>query len=69
MTSPGNAPESPGHATGSTQSHVHAHSHSHGPAAPVSKHLRKVIAGVVIPFATAVLVGLVAFWPGGAPAH
>ncbi|MFF5723391.1 YibE/F family protein [[Kitasatospora] papulosa] len=69
MTSPGNAPESPGHATGSTQSHVHAHSHSHGPAAPVSKHLRKVIAAVVIPFATAVLVGLVAFWPGGAPAH
>lgn len=69
MTSPGNAPESPGHATGSTQSHVHAHSHSHGPAAPVSKHLRKVIAAVVIPFATAVLVGLVAFWPGGTPAH
>lgn len=48
---------------------MHAHSHTHGPAAPVSKHLRKVIAAVVIPFATAVLVGLVAFWPGGAPAH
>ncbi|MGP3631930.1 YibE/F family protein [Streptomyces sp. 24-1644] len=47
----------------------HSHSHSHGPAAPVSKHLRKVIAAVLIPFATAVLVGLVAFWPGGAPAH
>ncbi|MGW8883333.1 YibE/F family protein [Streptomyces sp. NPDC055749] len=47
----------------------HGHSHSHGPAAPVSKHLRKVIAAVLIPFATAVLVGLVAFWPGGAPEH
>ncbi|QNE76187.1 YibE/F family protein [Streptomyces finlayi] len=47
----------------------HGHSHSHGPAAPVSKHLRKVIAAVLIPFATAVVVGLVAFWPGGAPAH
>lgn len=47
----------------------HGHSHSHGPAAPVSKHLRKVIAAVLIPFATAVLVGLVAFWPGGAPDH
>ncbi|MFE4449173.1 YibE/F family protein [Streptomyces sp. NPDC056796] len=69
MTSPGSAPEPHGPATGSTQSHTHAHTHSHGPAAPVSKHLRKVIAAVVIPFATAVLVGLVAFWPGGAPAH
>ncbi|MEU6766452.1 YibE/F family protein [Streptomyces sp. NPDC046853] len=47
----------------------HGHSHSHGPAAPVSKHLRKVIAAVLIPFATAVVVGLVVFWPGGAPDH
>ncbi|MFI5805601.1 YibE/F family protein [Streptomyces sp. NPDC051561] len=47
----------------------HSHSHSHGPAAPVSKHLRKVIAAVLIPFATAVLVGLTMLWPGGAPAH
>ncbi|MFF1344718.1 YibE/F family protein [Streptomyces sp. NPDC058322] len=51
------------------QGHQHGHSHSHGPAAPVSKHLRKVIAAVLIPFATAVLVGLVALWPGGAPPH
>ncbi|WP_079179681.1 YibE/F family protein [Streptomyces atratus] len=51
------------------QGHQHGHSHSHGPAAPVSKHLRKVIAAVLIPFATAVLVGLVALWPGGASAH
>ena len=47
----------------------HGHSHSHGPAAPVSKHLRKVIAAVLIPFAVAVVVGLAVFWPGGAPGH
>ncbi|MFG2711171.1 YibE/F family protein [Streptomyces goshikiensis] len=49
--------------------HGHSHSHSHGPAAPVSKHLRKVIAAVLIPFATAVVVGLMVLWPGGAPDH
>ncbi|MFF3455660.1 YibE/F family protein [Streptomyces sp. NPDC002730] len=48
---------------------AHGHSHSHGPAAPVSKHLRKVIAAVLIPFSTAVLVGLFVLWPGGAPDH
>ncbi|MCZ9343270.1 YibE/F family protein, partial [Streptomyces sp. TRM76130] len=47
----------------------HGHSHSHGPAAPVSLHLRKVIAAVLVPFAAAVVVGLVLLWPGGAPAH
>ncbi|WP_454317781.1 YibE/F family protein [Streptomyces phaeoluteigriseus] len=47
----------------------HGHSHSHGPAAPVSQHLRKVIAAVLIPFGVAVLVGMVVLWPGGAPAH
>ncbi|MFE0799374.1 YibE/F family protein [Streptomyces sp. NPDC058812] len=47
----------------------HGHSHSHGPAAPVSRHLRKVIAAVLIPFAAAVLVGLALLWPGGAPPH
>ncbi|MCX5312011.1 YibE/F family protein [Streptomyces sp. NBC_00154] len=51
------------------QDHQHGHSHSHGPAAPVSKHLRKVIAAVLIPFATAVVVGMAVLWPGGAPAH
>ncbi|MFF2149055.1 YibE/F family protein [Kitasatospora sp. NPDC058190] len=45
------------------------HSHAHGPAVPVSAHLRKVIAAVLIPFAVAVLVGLVVLWPGGVPAH
>lgn len=61
MTSPHNDPEA--------QGHQHGHSHSHGPAAPVSGHLRKVIAAVLIPFAAAVVVGLVVLWPGGAPAH
>ncbi|MEU9142429.1 YibE/F family protein [Streptomyces sp. NPDC048349] len=52
-----------GHAAG------HGHSHGHGPAAPVSKHLRKVIAAVLIPFAAAVFIGMAVLWPGGAPAH
>ncbi|RII11887.1 YibE/F-like protein [Streptomyces sp. YIM 130001] len=47
----------------------HGHSHSHGPAAPVSRHLRKVIAAVLIPFAVAVVVGLAVLWPGGTPGH
>ncbi|MEU6080339.1 YibE/F family protein [Streptomyces sp. NPDC047108] len=47
----------------------HGHSHSHGPAAPVSQHLRKVIAAVLIPFAAAVVAGLVVLWPGGVPGH
>ncbi|MFD4786678.1 YibE/F family protein [Streptomyces sp. NPDC058459] len=47
----------------------HGHSHSHGPATPVSKHLRKVIAAILIPFSAAVVVGLVVLWPGGAPPH
>ena len=49
--------------------HSHGHAHSHGPAAPVSRHLRKVVAAVLIPFALAVLVALVVLWPGGAPGH
>ncbi|MGW0086024.1 YibE/F family protein [Streptomyces sp. NPDC003393] len=47
----------------------HAHSHSHGPATPVSQHLRKVIAAILIPFAAAVVVGLVVLWPGSSPSH
>ncbi|MFF3323252.1 YibE/F family protein [Streptomyces sp. NPDC002889] len=61
MTSSPHTPEPQGHAPG--------HTHSHGPAAPVSQHLRKVIAAVLIPFATAVFVGLVVLWPGGVPGH
>ncbi|MFF9866578.1 YibE/F family protein [Streptomyces sp. NPDC013953] len=57
------------HETPEPDRHAHGHTHSHGPAAPVSKHLRKVIAAVLIPFATAVVVGLAVLWPGGAPAH
>ena len=48
---------------------AHAHTHSHGPAAPVSRRLRKVIAAVLIPFAAAVAVGLLVLWPGGTPGH
>lgn len=59
----------PGHDHVPPQGHSHGHSHGHGPAAPVSKHLRKVIAAVLIPFAAAVFVGMVVLWPGGAPAH
>nr|WP_256256085.1 YibE/F family protein [Streptomyces sp. MUSC 14] len=60
-----------GHAHGHAQApgHAHGHSHSHGPAAPVSRHLRKVIAAILIPFTAAVVVGLVVLWPGGAPPH
>jgi uncharacterized membrane protein len=61
---PGSGRETaPGHG------HSHGHSHSHGPAAPVSQHLRKVIAAILVPFTAAVLVGLVVLWPGQAPAH
>ncbi|WP_405855549.1 YibE/F family protein [Streptomyces sp. NBC_00090] len=77
MTSPQQPPEPHGHVPGpdhghghdSGPSHGHGHSHSHGPAAPVSRHLRRVIAAILIPFATAVVVGLVVLWPGGTPAH
>lgn len=57
-----------GHGHGA-ETHGHGHSHSHRPAAPVSKHLRKVIAAILIPFTAAVVVGLVVLWPGGAPPH
>lgn len=73
MTSSHQHPEhGPGHAPGHDPEYdvlAHVHTHAHGPATPVSKHLRKVIAAVLIPFATAVLVGLAVLWPGGAPAH
>ncbi|WP_077060187.1 YibE/F family protein [Streptomyces sp. MP131-18] len=48
--------------------HPHGHTHHHGgPVAPVSGHLRRVIAAVLIPFAGAVVAGMVLLWPGGAP--
>ncbi|MEU5097811.1 YibE/F family protein [Streptomyces sp. NPDC020996] len=58
-----------GYGHGSGVGGGHGHSHSHGPAAPVSRHLRKVITAILIPFAAAVLVGLAVLWPGGAPSH
>ncbi|MET8801573.1 YibE/F family protein [Streptomyces sp. NPDC004546] len=58
-----------GHDDGHGHGHGGGHSHSHGPAAPVSRHLRKVIAAVLVPFTAAVVVGLVVLWPGGAPPH
>ncbi|ATW52315.1 YibE/F family protein [Streptomyces peucetius] len=61
MTSPPTSPQQ--------SPEPHGHSHSHGPAAPVSQHLRKVIAAVLIPFAAAVVVGLLVLWPGDAPGH
>ncbi|MFI9627486.1 YibE/F family protein [Streptomyces sp. NPDC052042] len=65
MTSLPSVSEPPSHHQGPS----HGHTHSHGPAAPVSRHLRKVIAAVLIPFAAAVVVGLLALWPGSAPPH
>ena len=49
--------------------HGHSHGHAHGPVPPVSKHLRKVIALILVPFAAAVVAGLVLLWPGSAPGH
>ncbi|MET9493948.1 YibE/F family protein [Streptomyces sp. NPDC006552] len=66
---PPQPPHGPGPSGPGGGGHGHGHSHSHGPAAPVSQHLRKVIAAVLVPFSVAVVVGLVVLWPGGAPAH
>ncbi|MEW2412275.1 YibE/F family protein [Streptomyces sp. NPDC046866] len=59
----------PANGHGAGHAHGHGHSHGHGPAAPVSLHLRKVIAAVLIPFAAAVFIGMAVLWPGGAPSH
>ncbi|MFF4861707.1 YibE/F family protein [Streptomyces sp. NPDC002405] len=67
---PGNGTgHGPGNGTGHGPGSGGGHSHSHGPAAPVSKHLRKVIAAILIPFAALVAAGLAVLWPGGAPSH
>ncbi|RMI41445.1 YibE/F family protein [Streptomyces triticirhizae] len=47
--------------------HPHGHTHQHGPVPPVSDHLRRVIAAVLVPFGVAMALGLVLLWPGGAP--
>ncbi|MEU0050219.1 YibE/F family protein [Streptomyces sp. NPDC006184] len=59
----------PAHDHGAREGGHHGHAHGHGPAAPVSQHLRKVIAAILIPFTVAVVVGLAVLWPGGAPPH
>ncbi|MFF0789875.1 YibE/F family protein [Streptomyces spiralis] len=69
MTTTQQFPHGPPPGSDGGHGHAHSHSHSHGPAAPVSQHLRKVIAAVLIPFTAAVVVGLVVLWPGGAPSH
>ncbi|MFJ3715628.1 YibE/F family protein [Streptomyces sp. NPDC090057] len=66
---PSEPPRQGGSESGHGHGHSHGHSHNHGPAAPVSKHLRKVIAAILVPFTAAVVVGLVILWPGGAPPH
>ncbi|MCN9242019.1 YibE/F family protein [Streptomyces sp. RY43-2] len=62
-----------GHGSGDGRAHGpgggHGHSHSHGPAAPVSRHLRRLIAAVLVPFTAAVVVGLAVLWPDGLPTH
>ncbi|GAA1500026.1 YibE/F family protein [Streptomyces synnematoformans] len=58
-----------GHEHGYGQGHGHAHLHDHGaPVPPASHRLRTVIAAVLVPFALAVLAGLIALWPGDEPA-
>ncbi|MEU8591103.1 YibE/F family protein [Streptomyces sp. NPDC048664] len=66
--SPSSEPSSH-HGRGVGDGHGHSHSHAHGPAAPVSRQLRKVIAAILIPFTAAVVAGLVVLWPGGVPSH
>ncbi|WSS24415.1 YibE/F family protein [Streptomyces sp. NBC_01190] len=58
-----------GHGHGRGHGHAHGHGHGHGPVPPASRHLRKVIAAILVPFAAAVLAGLILLWPGGAPGH
>ncbi|MFF6955341.1 YibE/F family protein [Streptomyces sp. NPDC008317] len=65
---PGPGP-GPGASHGHSHGHSHSHGHGHGPVPPVSQHLRKVIAAILVPFAAAVVVGLIVLWPGGAPQH
>jgi uncharacterized membrane protein len=48
--------------------HVPHGNHAHGgPPSPVSAHLRRLIAAVLIPFTGVVAAGLVLLWPGGTP--
>ncbi|MFF7245354.1 YibE/F family protein [Embleya sp. NPDC008237] len=68
---PGTSDPAPGHAhhAAGHGGHVPGHGHAHGPPSPASARLRRLVAAVLIPFAAAVVVGLVVLWPGGTPAH
>jgi uncharacterized membrane protein len=57
-------PDEHGHDSGHS-----GHSHDHGPATPASRRLRRIIAVVLLPFAVAVVAGMVLMWPGRLPAH
>jgi uncharacterized membrane protein len=59
----------PTHGDGPAHGHSHAHAHAHGPVPPASRHLRNVIAAILVPFAAAVVVGMIVLWPGGVPPH
>ncbi|HEX5565636.1 MAG TPA: YibE/F family protein [Streptomyces sp.] len=67
--SPGNSPGSrgDGRTSGRTTGPDAGHGHHHGPPAPVSARLRRIITLVLVPFAVAVLAGLVVLWPSGTP--
>lgn len=47
--------------------HSHSHAHGHGKPPPVSAHLRRVMAAVLVPFAAVIAAGVVLLWPGGTP--
>ncbi|MFC1410565.1 YibE/F family protein [Streptacidiphilus sp. N1-12] len=68
------SPEGPSPVADHPHEHGHdsghsGHSHDHGPATPASRRLRRIIAAVLIPFAVAVVAGMVLMWPGRLPAH
>jgi uncharacterized membrane protein len=45
--------------------HGHGHGHGHGPAAPASSRVRRLLAGLLAPFALAALAGFVLLFPTG----
>ncbi|MHC3424785.1 YibE/F family protein [Streptomyces sp. DT18] len=73
MTTPPPTPQAPppppSPPEGRDRAPGHEHSHHHGPATPGSRRLRTVIAAVLVPFAAAVVAGLVLLWPGAPGAH
>ncbi len=43
--------------------HIHAHSHGVSAGPPASRHVRRLLAGVVVPLIVATLVAMIAMWP------